>query len=126
MSAVILWELDAAGLVASLGALPDHFDDAVAAAVRRSADAVAYTARADHPYTNRTHALETSTFADRVTGTFTSDTMHCAVVAGVSYASYVENRGYAFLEPALRMNEARVEQEFFDAVEAAVARSGLQ
>lgn len=123
---MILWALDAAGLVDSLRALPDHLDDAVAAAVRRSAEAVAYTARTDHPYTNRTHALETATYEDRVSGDFSSDTLHCAVIAGMPYASCVEGRGYAFLEPALRANEARIEQEFSDAVEAAVARSGLR
>lgn len=122
---MIFWELDAAPLAAALRALPGHLDSAFERAVLRSAEAVAYTARVDHPYTNRTGALETATYADRVSGAFTSDTLHCAVIAGVPYASYVEGRGYAFLEPALQMNEGRVEQEYFDAVEAAVVRSGL-
>ncbi len=49
MSAAILWEMDAAGLVASLRSLPDHLDDAVEAAVRRSAEAVAYPSRSTPP-----------------------------------------------------------------------------
>lgn len=121
----LYFDFDARELVSALRALPGHLDDTVEQAVQRSADAVASTARTDHPYINRTGALETSTYADRLSGVFGSDTLHCAVIAGVPYASYVEDRGYAFLEPALRMNEARIDQEFFGAVEAAVARSGL-
>lgn len=122
---MIAFELDTHALMASLRALPGHLDDTVQAAVERSAEAVADTARRDHPYMNRTGDLEASTEADRASGAFTSDTLHVAVVAGMPYASYVEARGYAFLEPALQVNEARVAQEFFQAVEAAVARSGL-
>ena len=123
---MILWELDAAALVASLRALPGHLDDAVELAVIRSAGAVAITARRDHPYTNRTGNLEAATYADTTTGAFTSDTLHCAVIGGMPYASYVEGRGYAFLEPALVQNQARVDQEFFEAVERAVTRSDLR
>ena len=122
---MIAFEFDTHVLTASLRALPGHLDDTVQAAVERSAEAVADTARRDHPYMNRTGDLEASTEPDRASGAFTSDTLHCAVVAGMPYASYVEARGYAFLEPALQRNEARVAQEFFQAFEAAVARSGL-
>ena len=81
------------------------------AAVREIESLVAASARDDHPYQNRTGLLEANTkglsefgggsiFGSGTDGSFFDGTLFGGVIADREYASYVEDRGFAFLLPA--------------------------
>ena len=96
-------------------------------AVRRGAQMVAETARADHPYVDRTGNLTRSIRSYAPRGTFLNESLRAEVIATERYASYLERRQlYAFLAPALGRSEGRIEHDLHDALEAAVERAGMK
>lgn len=120
------FEFDASAWVQSFHALGDALDEQLEACVRESAKDIAFAARADHPYTDRTKHLTHSTRAYAPQGRFTRGTLRAEVIATAEYASYLENRPeFAFLEPALTRSEGQIEHRLHDALEAAVRRAGL-
>lgn len=120
------FELDLDAWAKSVDALGDALDDQLEACVHESAKDIAFAARADHPYTDRTERLTKSIRAYRPHGRFTRGTLATEVVANAEYASYLENRPeFAFLEPALTRSEGQIEQRLHDALEAAVRHAGL-
>lgn len=94
--------------------------DALEDAVTRAGEVVAFAARADHPYTDRTGDLTGS--IEGLPAVRTANGAQGGVVAGMDYASYVEGRGYAFLEPALMSQQGRIDHELADALSRAAAR----
>lgn len=127
---MIRFEFDAAPWRAGLRALPAALDDELAVAVARGAEVVAFAARADHPYTDRTGRLTSSIRAEAPHGRFTTDTLGTEVVAATPYASFVEMgtsraRPYPYLGPAFASTGYRIEHHLHGALEAAVRRAGL-
>ncbi len=109
------------GADAALDALDAAVVDAIEAAVARGAEVVAFAARAEHPYTDRTGNLTES--IEALPAVRTADGAVGGVVAGASYAEFVERRPeYAFLGPAARRSEDRLAHELDDALEEAVRR----
>lgn len=101
-------------------ALDDAIGDAIEDAVNRAAGVIAFGARADHPYTDRTGDLSGS--IEALPAVRTAEGARGGVLAGMEYASHVEAKGYAFLEPAARRSEGRIDHELNDALEQAVRR----
>lgn len=104
------------GLDELLSTLEVVVGDELAAALTRGAEAVAFTAKADHPYTDRTGNLTASIEALPAVGSLRDGTLAASVVAGMGYASFVEqgtahSAPYPYLEPALDANEGRIEEE---------------
>lgn len=124
---MIGFDLDFDPWARSLHALEDALDDELEKAVHEGAQDVAFTAKADHPYTDRTHRLTGSIRAYAPRGRFRRDTLQDEVIATAPYAARLERRPeYAFLEPALRRSEDRIEHYAHDALEAAVRRADLR
>ena len=92
----------------ALDALDAAVGDAIEDAVARAAEVIAHAARADHAYTDRSGDLTGS--IEALPAVRTEDGARGGVVAGMDYASHVEAKGFAFLEPALR-SAARLEHE---------------
>jgi len=112
---------------AGLAALREGLDDALDEAARDTAEAVAFAAKADHPYTDRTGTLTDSIRAYAPRGRFSRDTLRAEVVARAPYASHLEaRREFAFLEPAWDRNEPRAEESLERALDAAVRGAGLR
>lgn len=89
--------------------------DGVEAGVRRAAETIAFAAKADHPYTDRTTTLTNS--IEAVEPTRSGSEVRGAVVAEAPYASYLEARAeYAFLATAAAREEARIEHDMDAAV----------
>ena len=89
--------------------------DGVEAGVRRAAETIAFAAKADHPYTDRTTTLTNS--IEAVEPTRAGSEVRGAVVAEAPYASYLEARAeYAFLAPVAAREEARIEHDMDAAV----------
>lgn len=107
-------------MVLRLGA---DLDDELEDAAREIADRVAWAARAEHPYTNRTHNLQGSTRGDTPFGRFGDGTLTANVVATMEYASYVENRGYEFLLPAFDRVESQLEHVLEESLAYAARRA---
>lgn len=94
--------------------------DAIEDAVNRGAGVIAHAARADHPYTDRTGDLSGS--IEALPAVRTDDGARGGVLAGMDYASHVEAKGYAFLEPAAQRSEGRLDEELDRALEDAIRR----
>lgn len=105
---------------AALDALDAAVGDAIVDAVARGAEVIAHAARADHPYQDRTGDLSAS--IEALPAVPTADGAVGGVLAGEDYASFVEAKGFAFLEPAARRSEARLEFELDRALLDAVRR----
>lgn len=95
--------------------------DALVDAVDRAAEVVAFDARAEHPYTDRTGQLTESIEALPAHATVMG--AEGGVIASMPYASYVEARGFEFLSPAFQRSHDRIEHEMYDALERAVDRA---
>ena len=85
-------------------------DEGLRVAFSQTAAGIASTARADHPYTDRTGDLTASTEGLPAQGSAMQGTLRGAVVAGMDYASYVEqgttrSAPYPFLGPAGDAND---------------------
>jgi hypothetical protein len=104
----------------ALDALDEALGDAIEDSVGRASEVIAHAARADHPYTDRSGDLTGSIEALPVVRT--EDGARGGVLAGMTYASHVEAKGYAFLDPAAQRSEGRIDQALDDALEAAVRR----
>lgn len=127
------FEFDLGPFVRSVRSLGGHLDDELERCVDRAATAIAASAKAQHPYTDRTGRLTRSTRAHRAHGRFTRGNLQAEVVAGArdpysgtAYGSFVEALGFAFLEPAWERVEQGVGYELEDALEAAVTKAGLR
>lgn len=89
--------------------------------VRRAAETIAFAARAEHPYTDRTTTLTNS--IEAVEPTRSGDEVRGAVVAEAPYASYLEARPeYAFLGPVAEREAARIEHDMDAAVVGRLSR----
>lgn len=111
---------------AGLAALGDGLDDALDDAAREAAEVVAFAAKADHPYTDRTETLTDSIAAYAPRGRFSRDTLRAEVVARALHASHLERRrDFAFLAPAWDRSEGRVGELLERALDASVRRADL-
>jgi len=99
----------------------DALGEEIDAVVALISETIAEEARSNHPYQNRTGDLQASTQALEPTGSFYSDTLLGEVVALEDYATYVEDKGYQFLEPALEAKSSQIDRMLNDAIERAVA-----
>jgi hypothetical protein len=113
------------GLVEAVDALRAALDQELPQGMLRAAQAVAEEAASDHAYQNRTGALQAGTQAGGVRGTGSDGEIVVDVVGDTPYGEYVErNPDFAFLEPAARRSEARVEDEIDRALDRAAERAG--
>ena len=120
----VAFRLDVAPIADTARRLLDALDDELETAVRRSTSAVAFAARADHPYTDRTHSLTRSTRDYAPRGRASEGTLRGEVGAYAGYASFVERRPrFAFLDPAFERSRDHFDQHRDDALEAAVRRA---
>lgn len=123
MTPSIRFELDVAPIEDVSRRLLDALDDELETAVRRSTSAVAFAARADHPYTDRTRNLTRSTRDYAPRGRASEGTLRGEAGAYEDYASFVERKPrFAFLEPALERSRDHFDRYRDDALEAAVRR----
>lgn len=106
---------------AAFDALDEAVGDAIEDAVNRAAGVIAHAAAAEHPYTDRTGDLTGS--IEALPAVRTAEGARGGVLAGMNYASHVEARGYAFLEPAAQRSEGRLDHDLHDALETAVRRA---
>lgn len=106
---------------AAFDAIDAAVGDAIEDAVNRAAGVIAHAAAADHPYTDRTGNLTGS--IEALPAVRTAEGARGGVLAGMDYASHVEARGYAFLEPAAQRSEGRLAHDLDDALEAAIRRA---
>jgi hypothetical protein len=106
---------------AALDALDEAVGDAIEDAVNRAAGVIAHAAAAEHAYTDRTGDLTGS--IEALPTVRTAEGARGGVLAGMNYASHVEARGYAFLEPAAQRSEGRLDHDLHDALETAVRRA---
>lgn len=91
--------------------------------VERAAQDIALRAKATHPYTDRTGNLTRS--IEPLPAVAAPDgTVRGGVVAGEEYASYVEEKGFAFMEPAAREVEPTMEADAARTLTDAAARAG--
>lgn len=83
------------------------------------AEIIAGIARRDHPYTDRTGDLTASieSIAPPAAG------FSAAVVAGEDYASFLEERGFAFLEPAARTADPYMENDLDNRLRTAIGHA---
>ncbi len=102
-------------------ALDRAVGDAIVDAVARGAELIAHAARAEHAYTDRTGDL-TGSIAPLPTVP-TADGAQGGVVASMPYASFVEDKGFAFLEPAARRSDGRLGDLLDQSLEDAVRRA---
>lgn len=124
---MITFELDLSPWARSFRELGEALDDELEKAAREGALVVAFAAKADHAYTDRSGRLTRSIRAYAPRGSFLRDTLRAEVLARAPYASYVEGRrAFAFLGPALERSEDRIEHHLHDALEAAVRRAGMR
>lgn len=105
---------------AAFDALDRAVDEAVVDAVARGAELIAQAARAEHPYTDRSGDLTASVAP--LPAVPTADGAAGGVVASMPYASFVEAKGFAFLEPAARRSEGRLDDLLDRSLEDAVRR----
>lgn len=103
--------------------LGTEIDDELEDAAREIGARVAWAAREEHPYQNRTHNLQGSTQGDAPSGRFLDGTLEANVIATMEYASYVEDRGYEFLLPAFERTEHQLEHVLEDSLEHAARRA---
>lgn len=115
------------GIEEALDALCEEAIDSARVAVALHASRVAEEARSTHPYTDRTgdltdsiEALDTNREGDFVRG---------YVVAGMGYASYVEegtsrNRPYPYLRPAAERLDGALSEAADAELEGAAERAG--
>ncbi|MFO0610794.1 MAG: HK97 gp10 family phage protein [Polyangiales bacterium] len=119
-------DLDLRAWLPPLRGLGAALDDELERAAREGAKVVAFAAKADHPYTDRSETLTRSIRAYAPRGSFLRDTLDVDIIARAAYAKYLERRrAWAFLGPALERSQGRLEHLLYDALEAAVRRSGL-
>jgi hypothetical protein len=103
--------------------LGTELDDELELAARDISDRVAWAAREDHPYQNRTHNLQGSTTGDAPFGRFLDGDLTANVIASMEYASCVEARGYEFLEPAFYRVEHQLDHVIEERLEYAARRA---
>lgn len=122
----ILLRLDVSELSRAVRRVERGAMEALDDAVERASELVAFTARADHPYTDRTGDLTKYTEALPTRRLRDQGAVEGGVIAGTPYASFVNrNPRFAFLEPALAQNEARIDQELDQILDAAMRDLGL-
>ena len=113
------------GLDDAIADLEAALDAELQQGMLRAAQAVAEEAASDHPYSNRTGALQAGTQAGAVTGEASSGEIVAEVVGETEYGEYVEgNPDFAFLEPAAERAADRIEDEIDAALERAAQRAG--
>ncbi len=112
------------GFDAALAALDAELDRLLDAALEQISRRVADEARASHPFQNRTGDLEASIRPLDTHGSALDGTLTGGVVADEEYASYVEDKGFAFLEPAWERVEGEAESLLDDALESAARAAG--
>lgn len=101
------------GIEEALQKLEDETMEALPGVVETWGQVIAERARDVHPYTDRTGDLTAS--IEAAPARHVGERVEGGVVAGTSYASYVEEgtdraRPYPYLEPAARDTEPYVEQ----------------
>lgn len=106
----LAFEFDETAIQRAVLRLGTELDDELEVAARDIADRVAWAARADHPYQNRTGNLQGSTVGDAPLGRFLDDTLTANVIASMEYGSYVEDLGYEFLLPAFERTEHQLDE----------------
>lgn len=112
------------GLDDAIADLEAALDAELQQGMLRAAQAVAEEAASDHPYSNRTGALQAGTQAGAVTGEASSGEIVAEVVGETEYGEYVEgNPDFAFLAPAAERADGRIEDEVDAALERAAQRA---
>lgn len=112
-------------LDAAVPRLLDAVDDALERAARSTVEGIAYSARAMHPWQNRTGTLEASIAGEAPTGKASEGTLQARAVASAPYGSFLERQPtWAFLEPAWRALEGQVEETFERALGGAAQAAG--
>lgn len=106
-------------------------DDGLERAIRATSRAVRDEAKRSHTYQDRTGRLTRSIVVRPTGGTFSRGTLEGGVVATMPYASYVEDgtsrsRAFQYLGTAWILRRDDAERRVQDALEAAVAGSGLR
>lgn len=114
-----------------LRALRSGVDDGLERAIRATSRAVRDEARRSHAYRDRTGRLTRSIAVRPTGGTFSRGTLGGGVVATMPYASYVEDgtsrsRAFQYLGTAWVLQRGEAERRVQDALEAALAGSGLR
>jgi len=114
-----------------LRALRSGVDDGLERAIRATSRAVRDEARRSHAYADRTGRLTRSIAVRPTGGTFSRGTLEGGVVAAMPYASYVEDgtsrsRAFQYLGTAWVLQRDDAERRVQDALEAALAGSGLR
>ncbi len=114
------------GLEEALQELEDETLSGLPAIVETWAQGAAQHARAEHPYTDRTGNLTAS--IEALPARAVGDRVEGGVVAGMDYASYVDEgtsraRPYPYMEPAARATESYAEEIADRGLRAAVTRA---
>lgn len=115
------------GIEEALQKLEDETLEALPGVIDGWSAGVAASARADHPYTDRTGSLTGS--IEALPARDVGGRVEGGVVAGMSYASYVENgtersRPYPYLAPAARDTEPYAEEIAERGMRAAITAAG--
>jgi hypothetical protein len=117
---------DVPSLERDIDRLRNTLDESMREGLAQVGEMVAASARAEHPYQNRTGDLEASTQAVPPIGAFLASTLTGGVVATEEYADFVNDRpGYEFLEPAFERSMTGADIIVQSALDDAVARAGL-
>ena len=88
-------------------ALDEALMEGVVEGITEAGDTVAVSARADHPYTDRTRLLTEST--EGLPARRDGDVVRGGTLAAAPYAGHLEARPeFAFLAPACARSEARI------------------
>jgi hypothetical protein len=108
------------GVEETLREFSHDLDESVRRALQLIGANVAQTAQANHPWQNRTTALQTNTRDEQAEGSFMADSLTLEVVGDTDYGEYLEEKPqWAYLTPAWESQESRTESDFDAAVQAA-------
>ena len=124
-------ELDLGSWRDGMRVLRREVDAELERAVRATSRAVSSEAKRSHTYQDRTGRLTRSIAPIPTTGRFSAGDLEGGVTATRRYASDVEEgttraRAFQYLGTAWLMQRADAEQRIQDALEAALAKSGLR
>lgn len=124
-------ELDLQPFLDGVRTLRRELNDELERAVRTTSREVSREAKRSHSYQDRTGRLTKSIAPLPTVGRFSAGTLEGGVTATRRYASYVEEgttraRAFQYLSTAYVLQREETERRVQDALEAALAKSGLR
>lgn len=117
------------GIDAACDALLAGLDVELPESVTECAKLTADEAARNHPYTNRTGALQQRTVPGETSGTFSQGTLHGEALGDTPYGKFVDegtsrSRAYPFLAPAAARTEGDAAREIERGATRAAQRAG--